>query len=66
MPPTVLEIEVRVTARDRTGVEMEAMTAVSIAALTVYDMLKAIDRGMTIEAVALPHKAGGVRGDYTR
>ena len=41
-------------------------TAVSIAALTVYDMLKAIDRGMTIEAVGLQHKAGGVRGDYTR
>lgn len=65
-PPDVLTIEARVQARDRTGAEMEAMTAASVAALTVYDMLKAIDRGMTIEQVGLQHKRGGVRGDYTR
>jgi cyclic pyranopterin phosphate synthase len=56
----------RVEAEDRTGVEMEALTAVSVAALTLYDMLKAIDRGMVIEEVALHEKSGGVRGDYRR
>ena len=52
------------TARtvDRTGVEMEAMTAVSVALLTVYDMLKAVDRGMVIGPVQLEHKAGGRSG----
>ncbi|CAO3420626.1 cyclic pyranopterin monophosphate synthase MoaC [Azospirillum doebereinerae] len=49
----------------RTGVEMEALTAVSVAALTVYDMCKAVDRGMTITAVRLLHKAGGKSGDWT-
>lgn len=57
-----------VTARARTtgqtGVEMEALTAVSIACLTLYDMLKAIDRAMVIEDIALLAKSGGVRGDY--
>jgi len=47
-----------------TGVEMEAMTAVSIALLTVYDMVKSIDRGMTIEAVRLLSKSGGRSGDW--
>ncbi len=61
-----VEIEARVRAHDRTGVEMEALTAASVAALTLYDMLKAIDRGMVIEAVALHEKTGGVRGDYRR
>ncbi len=50
----------------RTGVEMEALTAVSIAALTVYDMCKAVDRAMTIGDVRLIHKAGGESGTFTR
>ena len=49
---------------DRTGVEMEALTAVSVAALTVYDMCKAVDRAMTIEAIRLVHKSGGKSGTY--
>jgi cyclic pyranopterin monophosphate synthase len=61
-----LEIEARVHALDRTGVEMEALTAVTVAALTVYDMLKAVDRGMTIERVALHEKSGGRSGDFVR
>jgi cyclic pyranopterin monophosphate synthase len=59
-----VEIEVRVETRGQTGVEMEALTAVSVAALTIYDMVKAIDRGMTIEAVHLAHKSGGKSGDW--
>lgn len=59
-----------VTARARvsgqTGVEMEALTAASVACLTLYDMLKAIDRSMTIEAIQLQEKHGGASGDYTR
>lgn len=47
-----------------TGVEMEAMTAASVAALTVYDMCKAIDRGMTVEGLRLVHKAGGRSGEW--
>lgn len=50
--------------RDRTGVEMEALTAASVAALTIYDMLKAVDRGMCIENVHLVAKSGGRSGDY--
>ncbi|MGH2548588.1 MAG: cyclic pyranopterin monophosphate synthase MoaC [Thermomicrobiales bacterium] len=61
-----VEIEARVETRGKTGVEMEALTAVSVAALTVYDMVKAIDRGMTIEAVRLIEKHGGKSGDYVR
>ena len=57
-----IEATVRVTAR--TGVEMEALTAVSVAALTVYDMCKAVERGMTIEGVQLVAKSGGRSGDY--
>jgi cyclic pyranopterin monophosphate synthase len=56
--------EVRCTAR--TGVEMEALTAAAVAALTVYDMCKAIDRGMVIEAVYLEEKWGGKGGPYRR
>lgn len=56
--------EVRVTAK--TGVEMEAMTAVSVAALTIYDMCKAIDRGMSIERVQLEEKSGGKSGHFVR
>jgi cyclic pyranopterin phosphate synthase len=50
----------------QTGVEMEALTAVSVACLTLYDMLKAIDRSMTIEAIALAEKHGGASGSYIR
>jgi cyclic pyranopterin phosphate synthase len=50
--------------KGRTGVEMEALTAVSIAALTVYDMCKAVDRGMRIADIRLTHKAGGKSGTY--
>lgn len=53
---------VRVVAR--TGVEMEALTAVSVALLTVYDMLKALDRGMRLESIRLLHKAGGRSGEW--
>jgi cyclic pyranopterin phosphate synthase len=63
-PPDAVEIEATVKLAGRTGVEMEALTAVSIAALTVYDMCKAIDRGMRIEAVRLVHKAGGASGAW--
>jgi cyclic pyranopterin phosphate synthase len=62
----VLEIEARISALDRTGAEMEALTAAAIAALTVYDMLKAIDRGMRIEQLGLDEKRGGKSGDWTR
>lgn len=61
-----VEIEARVETRGKTGVEMEALTAVSVAALTVYDMVKSIDRGMTIEAVRLIEKHGGKSGDFVR
>jgi cyclic pyranopterin phosphate synthase len=47
-----------------TGVEMEALTAVSVAALTVYDMVKAVDRAMRIEAVRVVQKSGGASGDF--
>jgi cyclic pyranopterin phosphate synthase len=50
----------------RTGVEMEALTAVSVAALTIYDMLKAVDRDMTISDIVLQHKSGGKSGSYER
>jgi len=50
----------------KTGVEMEALTAVSAAALTVYDMTKAIDRGMMIESIRLESKSGGRSGDWKR
>jgi cyclic pyranopterin phosphate synthase len=61
---------VRVSARAKvfgeTGVEMEALTAVSVACLTIYDMLKAVDRAMRIEGVQLMRKTGGKSGDYVR
>ena len=59
-----VEIEVRVETRGQTGVEMEALMAASVAALTIYDMVKAIDRGMTIDAIHLAHKSGGKSGDW--
>jgi len=60
--PDAVEIAATVRTAGRTGVEMEAMTAVSIAALTIYDMVKAADRGMRIEAVRLVRKSGGKSG----
>ena len=57
-------IRAEVEARDRTGVEMEALTAVSIAALTVYDMVKAVCRGASIESVRLVEKSGGRSGHW--
>lgn len=59
-------IEASVRCADRTGVEMEALTAVTVAALTLYDMLKAIDRAMSIEEVVLIEKQGGRSGHYRR
>ena len=59
-----VEVEATCKLNGRTGVEMEALTAVSVAALTVYDMCKAVDRGMRIEAVRLTHKSGGKSGSY--
>ena len=59
-----VEIEARVALTGRTGVEMEALTAVSVAALTVYDMCKAADRGMVLSDIRLVHKSGGKSGIY--
>ena len=59
-------LESEVTTRAQTGVEMEALTAVSVAALTVYDMCKALDKGMTISDIRLELKTGGKSGDYRR
>jgi cyclic pyranopterin phosphate synthase len=59
-------LEAEVTTMAQTGVEMEALTAVSVAALTVYDMCKALDKGMTISDVQLELKTGGKSGDYRR
>jgi cyclic pyranopterin phosphate synthase len=59
-------IEARVGTRGQTGVEMEALTAVSVAALALYDMVKAVDRAMVISEVCLVEKRGGKSGDYRR
>jgi cyclic pyranopterin phosphate synthase len=59
-----MDITATVRLTGRTGVEMEALTAVSIAALTVYDMCKAVDRGMRIENIRLTHKSGGKSGTF--
>jgi len=61
-----LVIEATVRVFGRTGVEMEALSAVSVAALTVYDMVKAVDRGMVIERIRLEEKSGGQSGHFTR
>jgi len=61
-----LEVVARVKTTGPTGVEMEALTAVSVALLTLYDMLKAADKGMTIEGVRLISKSGGASGDFRR
>jgi cyclic pyranopterin monophosphate synthase len=61
-----VEIRAEVRAFDRTGVEMEALTAVAVAALTVYDMVKAVDRGVTITDLRLIEKSGGKSGHWKR
>jgi cyclic pyranopterin monophosphate synthase len=61
-----VEIAATVRTTGQTGVEMEALTAASVAALTVYDMCKSVDRGMRIEAVRLVHKAGGKSGEFVQ
>lgn len=63
---SVIEIEARVKVTARTGVEMEAMTAVAVAGLTIYDMCKAVDRTMTISAIRLVEKSGGRSGHFRR
>jgi cyclic pyranopterin phosphate synthase len=63
--PPAIEISATCRLKGRTGVEMEALTAVSVAALTVYDMCKAVDRGMRITDIRLRHKAGGKSGTFT-
>jgi len=60
----VIHIEATATTTGKTGVEMEAMTAVSIAALTVYDMLKSLEKGIKISDIRLVHKVGGKSGEY--
>ena len=62
----VLRIEARVETHWRTGVEMEALVAASVAGLTVYDMCKAVDRGMSLESVRLVEKRGGKSGTWSR
>jgi cyclic pyranopterin phosphate synthase len=62
----IIEIESQVNVHDKTGAEMEALTAVSVAALTIYDMCKAVDKGMTIENIRLVSKRGGRSDDYRR
>jgi len=77
LPLSLVDVEVRVcenglaitskvAATAETGVEMEAMTAVSVAALTIYDMLKAADKGIEIREIVLERKSGGKSGDYRR
>jgi cyclic pyranopterin phosphate synthase len=61
-----IKVSVRAKVAGRTGVEMEALTAVAVACLTIYDMLKAADRGMRIEAIELVEKAGGKSGTFKR
>ena len=64
--PARVEIEVSVRVSGKTGVEMEAMTAVSVAGLTIYDMCKAVDREMSIGGVRLVKKSGGKSGTFLR
>lgn len=62
----LVDIEATVTCDGKTGVEMEALTAASVAALTVYDMCKAVQKDILITDICLLHKSGGVHGDFTR
>jgi cyclic pyranopterin phosphate synthase len=64
--PEIIAITATVETVGRTGVEMEALTAASIAALTLYDMAKALDKGMTITNVGLLEKSGGKSGDFRK
>ena len=64
--PSRVEIEATVKVTGQTGVEMEAMTAVAVSALTIYDMCKAVDREMTIGKIQLTKKSGGKSGTFTR
>ncbi len=64
-PPSV-EVEATVRIAGQTGVEMEALTAVSVAGLTIYDMCKAVDREMTVGEIRLMHKSGGKSGTFDR
>src|SRR5258708_3026952 len=61
-----VQLEANVSTNAQTGVEMEALTAVSVAALTIFDMCKALDKGITISDVRLERKTGGKSGDYQR
>lgn len=61
-----VSLEAEVSTNAQTGVEMEALTAVSVAALTIYDMCKAVEKGITITDVRLERKTGGKSGDYKR
>ena len=61
-----VDITVTVRTADRTGVEMEALTAVSVGCLTIYDMIKAVERRVTIETIRLVEKTGGKSGDWSR
>jgi cyclic pyranopterin phosphate synthase len=61
-----VEIAATVRTTGQTGVEMEALTAASVAALTIYDMCKSVDRGMRVEALRLTHKAGGKSGEFVQ
>jgi cyclic pyranopterin phosphate synthase len=64
--PSRIDVTCRVKTRDRTGVEMEALTGAAVAALTLYDMCKAVDRAMKIAEVRLERKSGGKSGTFTR
>ena len=65
MPPCpACEVTARVKVAGKTGVEMEALTAVAVACLTIYDMVKAVDRGMRIEGIRLIEKRGGRSGHF--
>ncbi|WP_455203690.1 cyclic pyranopterin monophosphate synthase MoaC [Kaarinaea lacus] len=61
-----IRCEASAETRGQTGVEMEALTAVQVALLTVYDMCKAVDRGMSMDSIQLLHKSGGKSGDWVR
>jgi cyclic pyranopterin monophosphate synthase len=63
---SAVEIAATVRTTGQTGVEMEALTAASVAALTVYDMCKSVDRGMRIEGIRVTHKAGGKSGEFSQ
>ncbi len=66
MKKSVIRIEAEVTGMDRTGLEMEALTAAAVASLTIYDMCKAVQKDITIGPVYLDEKSGGKSGDYKR